>query len=69
MALAETVDVSPQAVNQWVHGKRPLPVAKATLIERATHGAVTVGELRPDLAAIFGATEKEPPTTNDEEAA
>lgn len=53
-AIARICGVSPQAVNQWVSGARPIPPLHAKAIERATNGAVTASELRPDLAEIFG---------------
>ena len=49
-ALAHELDVTPQAVQQWVRYQR-VPVARAIQIERATGGRVTRYELRPD---IFG---------------
>ena len=55
VATARLCGVSPQAVNQWVNGARPIPPKHAKAIERATHGRVTARELRPDLAEIFGA--------------
>jgi len=48
-ALAGRIGVSPQQVNQWVKGKRPLPLDRCPLIERATSGAVRCEELRPDV--------------------
>ena len=54
-ALAKLTGVTPQAVNQWCHGRRPVPPRHALVIERATAGQVTARELRPDLAEVFGA--------------
>jgi DNA-binding transcriptional regulator YdaS (Cro superfamily) len=51
--LAKKLGVTPQAVHQWVRGRRPIPVEQCQAIERATAGAVTAAALRPDLAAIF----------------
>ena len=48
-ALARTLNVTPQAVSQWVKGKRPVPPRLAIAIEAAT--GVSVHELRPD---VFG---------------
>lgn len=53
-AIARLCNVTPQAVSQWVAKVRPIPPKHAKAIERATNGAVTAGELRPDLAEIFG---------------
>lgn len=47
--LARALGVVPMAVSNWK--KRGLPVAWAPEIERATQGAVTRAELRPD---VFG---------------
>jgi len=47
--LARLLDVSPQAVTAWKDGTRPLPLDRAMQIERATSGAVTCEELRPDV--------------------
>lgn len=46
--LASLIGVSPAAVNQWISGHRPVPVERCLAIERATHGAVTRRDLRPD---------------------
>lgn len=47
-ALAKAIDVSPAIVQQWRVGARPVPVKHCLAIERATHGAVTRRDLRPD---------------------
>jgi len=47
--LARLLGVSPQAVNQWVNGNRPVPSRHVLAIERAT--GVSRHELRPD---VFG---------------
>lgn len=49
--LAKIIDVTPQAVNQWVR-KGVAPPERVLAIESATGGAVTRYELRPD---VFGA--------------
>lgn len=46
--LAAMVGVKPPTVSQWVKGDRPVPVKQCTAIERATGGAVTRKDLRPD---------------------
>jgi DNA-binding transcriptional regulator YdaS (Cro superfamily) len=48
-AMARLLQVSPQAVSQWVKGKRPVPPRLALKIETAT--GVSRHDLRPD---IFG---------------
>lgn len=52
-ALAKILKVSPQAVNQWVRGERPVPPEQCAAIEKATAGEVMARDLRPDLAEIF----------------
>lgn len=47
-ALAKAIDVSPAVVHQWGSGLRPVPVQHCVAIERATDGAVTRCDLRPD---------------------
>ncbi|MBC2768579.1 transcriptional regulator [Pusillimonas minor] len=47
-ALAREIGVSTQAICFYRDGKRRLPVEKCSAIERATKGAVTRQELRPD---------------------
>lgn len=51
VALARFLGVTPQAVSQWVTGKRPVPAKHALAIERAT--GVSSVALRPD---VFGHT-------------
>ena len=48
LALAKTVGVAPAQVSQWVNGLRPVPAHYCLAIERATSGAVTRADLRPD---------------------
>lgn len=48
IALAKLVGVSPSYVSQLIAGARPLPVERCPAIERATSGAVTRRDLRPD---------------------
>ncbi len=44
-ALARGLGISPQAISQW----RQVPATRVLAVERATDGAVTRSELRPDL--------------------
>ena len=46
--LAKLIGFAPSFVNQWVSGKRPIPVVACVAIERVTGGKVTRQELRPD---------------------
>lgn len=46
--LAKAIDVAPAIVHQWRSGARPVPVQHCLAIERATSGAVTRRDLRPD---------------------
>jgi DNA-binding transcriptional regulator YdaS (Cro superfamily) len=55
--LATRISVTPQAVNQWVSGLRPVPAKHCIAIETATGGQVTRHDLRPD---VFG-----PPPSNE----
>lgn len=56
-ALARAVGVKPQAVNQRVKGRRPVPPHHCRAIETATGGRVAVHDLRPD---VFGEAPAEP---------
>ena len=49
-ALARILRVTPPTVNQWINGDRPIPAERCPDIERASGGAVTCEQLRPDLA-------------------
>lgn len=46
--LAEAIDASPQVVQNWRSRER-VPPERCADIERATAGAVTCAELRPDV--------------------
>lgn len=48
MLLAEKINVFQSDVSNWRRGSRPVPVNKCTAIEKATNGAVTRKDLRPD---------------------
>lgn len=59
--LAKLLGVTKGAVWQWEH-ERQVPAERCIDIERATAGAVTCEELRPDLAdrwAYLRGTQKE----------
>ena len=47
-ALAEKLGVTRGAVNQWKSPDRFVPLEHCAAIERATNGAVTRRDLRPD---------------------
>jgi DNA-binding transcriptional regulator YdaS (Cro superfamily) len=47
-ALAVVLCVSKGAVSQWKNEDRRVPAAHCVVIERATNGAVTRRDLRPD---------------------
>ncbi len=47
-ALARILCVKPPTVSQWAKSERPIPVERCAAIEKATKGAVTRRELRPD---------------------
>ena len=48
-ALAREIGVSVVLINQWKSGVRQVPASRCPDIERATNGAVTCEELRPDV--------------------
>lgn len=47
--LAETIGVPQALISQWRRKVRPVPAERCPAIERATNGAVTCEELRPDV--------------------
>jgi DNA-binding transcriptional regulator YdaS (Cro superfamily) len=47
--LGRQLGCQPQLIYQWVNGVRPVPVGRCSAIERATDGAVSCEELRPDV--------------------
>jgi len=51
--LAGLLGVTPPTVNQWAKGTRPVPIVHCVAIERATAGAVTRRDLRPDDAHLI----------------
>jgi DNA-binding transcriptional regulator YdaS (Cro superfamily) len=48
-ALARAIGVATPTVSQWRHGVRPVSPKMAQAIERATAGAVSRTDLRPDV--------------------
>lgn len=48
VALAKALDLTPALIHQWRSGTRPVPVQHCVAIERATEGAVSRRDLRPD---------------------
>lgn len=48
LLLANALGVQPPSVSQWLTGKKPVPLERCTAIERATGGAVTRQDLRPN---------------------
>lgn len=53
LALAVAIGAAPAQVSQWVNGIRPVPAHYCLAIERATQGAVTRQDLRPDDAHLI----------------
>ena len=51
--LAQAVSVSQVTIHKWASGKKQIPEGRCSEIERATNGAVTCEELRPDLAETW----------------
>lgn len=64
--LARLLGVSPQAVNQWVNGNRPVPSRHVLAIEKAT--GVSRHELRPDVFGPSAASDSQEqvPTAADQ---
>lgn len=52
-SLAKKISVPFGLFSQWKNGSRQVPAERCIDIERATDGAVTCEELRPDLADRF----------------
>jgi len=48
-ALANALNISPQAVQQWLSGNRVVPVKRAKAIEKLT--GIKRKQLRPDIFA------------------
>lgn len=48
LAMSQALGVSAPVVSDWVTGKKAVPVERCVFIERATDGAVTRQDLRPD---------------------
>jgi DNA-binding transcriptional regulator YdaS (Cro superfamily) len=46
--LARSLNLPAQLIGQWANGIRAVPVFRCIAIERATAGAVTRRDLRPD---------------------
>ena len=46
--LANMIGVSAPTVHEWKTFKRPVPVLRCVSISKATNGAVTLQDLRPD---------------------
>ena len=47
--LAIAIGVNSVLISQWASGVRQVPAERCPSIERATNGAVTCEELRPDV--------------------
>lgn len=48
MQLSRDLTVPPSLISDWANGNRPVPIDRCVAIERATNGAVTRKDLRPD---------------------
>ncbi|KAF1049705.1 transcriptional regulator [Xylophilus sp.] len=48
-ALGRALEVAPVLISQWANNTRPIPAERCPTIEKATGGAVTCEELRPDV--------------------
>lgn len=47
-ALATLIGVRPPTVHEWKTGVRPVPIKRCVGINKATNGAITLQELRPN---------------------
>lgn len=45
--LARAIGAQPSLISQWANGERDVPIERCVPIERATGGAVTRRDLRP----------------------
>ncbi|MBU2800717.1 helix-turn-helix domain-containing protein [Acidithiobacillus caldus] len=54
--LADALGVSPSLISQWKTGYRRISPETAVRIERATNGAITRSDLRPDIFGPLDAT-------------
>ena len=48
-SLGRALEITPVLVSQWASGQRQVPAERCPEIEKATLGAVTCEELRPDV--------------------
>lgn len=75
-AFARCIGVKPQALQEWLTGRRPVPPARAGAIEHLTAGAIRAEQLcdgfefeRDAQGAVVGYRVRiAPPTTNAEAA-
>ena len=67
--FCRAVGMTPQFLSQIQTGKRPLPARYAWAIARATGGAVTVHDLRPDIFGPAPGIPPEPPKPAAEQEA
>ena len=47
--LAKAINITQQSVSDWIVGKKKPSAKNAIRIEKATNGAITRAEIRPDL--------------------
>lgn len=59
--FAARLKIAPALISQWRNGVRPIPAERCPAIERATAGAVTCEDLRPDVdwAVLRGSARSE----------
>jgi DNA-binding transcriptional regulator YdaS (Cro superfamily) len=50
--LAAAIGMHPVLISQWAHNARPVPSEHCPQLERATEGAVTCEEMRPDVTWV-----------------
>jgi DNA-binding transcriptional regulator YdaS (Cro superfamily) len=59
-ATGKLINVSQPAIHKWITGKSKPSAKNAIAIERATHGAITREQLRPDVFGPAPDTEARP---------
>lgn len=53
--MAKALGITGPAIGQWVTGLRQVPLERCVQIQRMTSGAVTMDDMRPDMAEVFAA--------------
>jgi len=68
--LADIAGVSVPTAHEWKTQKRPVPIARCVAVSNATHGQVTLKELRPnDWQQIWPELDSQPNPQQQQAAA